>query len=765
MSKAKVFLDVKLPAGGPFTLAHFRGIERLSDLFDYSLLITCPNRDVDFSGLMGKSATASVKVGSKTRTYNGIIGHFEEDDTPFKPFDFQTNYRAILYPKLWLLTFAGQCRIFQHKSTIDIIKSVLGEHQVEFSDHTTHAGRTKLEFCVQYNETDFNFISRLMEQEGIFYFFQQTEGNHVMILGDALSAHHPCPSASSASFHKEAVAEQNMLQVSSCLIQQRIVPKATMMGSYNYLTPQTRLRGHASGHSQGGGGKITVYDQIYEHQSRGDELAKISLQAKELPQKMVTGISTVPFFLAGYKFKLQEHPRKNANIEYTLYEVVHEARLKPDSSSEHLYENTYKAFPSSVTFKAPQITPKPHIYGTQTAKVTGKEGEEIYTEEYGRIKVKFHWDPSPENNESTSCWIRVATLWAGQKWGALYTPRVGQEVVVSFIDGDPDNPLVVGSVYNGDHKPPYRPSEPTKATLKSQTSKKEGEAGFNEFRFEDKRDHEEIYLHAQRLLKYFVGTDWDRTIEDNQNTTIVKGSRTTTLEAKTEKEGNDSLTLRHGNKSLQMDKGNYSAKLMEGNRTTTLMKGNDTLTLTDGNKKTELLKGTDTTILADGNKTTELLKGNDTTTLTDGNKTTTLVKGNSTLTCAKGNISMTTTEGIVTITSSSDLSITGKALTATGSDTVTVSSKSVEVTSTNIAATGESIELTGENTTVSGESIEVSGAEIAISGASIEVSGANIMLSGANIMLEGASITITGGSVDLLGGVTVNGYVPMPIPS
>jgi len=725
VSKAKVFLDVKLPGEDTVTLAHFRGVERLYSLFEYSLLITSPSRDLDFSGLMGRQATASVKIGSETRTYNGIIGHFEEDDTPFKPFDFQTNYRAILYPKLWLLTFSGQCRIFQHKSTLDIIKSVLEDHHIEHSDHTTHAGRTKLEFCVQYNETDFNFISRLMEKEGIFYFFQQTEGNHVMILGDAPSAHHPCPSASSASFRKDAVADQYMSSVSSCRIQQRIVPEATMMGSYNYLTPETRLRGQATGHSHGGGGHITTYAQIYEHQSRGDDLAKIALQAKELPQKMVTGISTVPFFLPGYKFKLKEHPRNNANIEYTLYEVIHEARLKPNSTSEHLYENTYTAFPSNVTFKAPQITPKPHIYGTQTAKVTGKEGEEIYTEEYGRIKVKFHWDPSPKNNESTSCWIRVATLWAGQKWGALYTPRVGQEVVVSFIDGDPDKPLVVGSVYNGDHKPPYRPSEPTKATLKSQTSKRGDEPGFNEFRFEDKRDHEEIYLHAQRLLKYFVGTDWERTIEDNQKTTILKGSRTTTLEAKEGKDGNDSLTLKQGNKSLQIDKGNYSTQMLEGNRTVTLAKGNDTQTLTDGNK------------------------------------TTTLTKGNSTLTCAQGSISTTTAQGTITITASSDVSITGDVITATGTNSVAISSESIEATASTISASGENIAL-------SGAAIELSGADIALSGAAIELTGAETAITGEAIELTGASIAITGnvvitGNVAVLGALTIDGQVPLVI--
>jgi type VI secretion system secreted protein VgrG len=299
------------------------------------------------------------------------------------------------------------------------------------------------------------------------------------------------------------------------------------------------------------------------------------LQAEEFPQKMVEGISTVPFFLAGYKFTLQNHPRDDANADYVLYEVIHEARLIPEGKEQHLYKNTYRGFPATINFKSPQVTPKPRIFSTQTAKVTGKPGEEIYTEEYGRIKVKFHWDPSDKEDDSTSCWIRVATLWAGQKWGTLFTPRVGQEVVVSFIDGDPDKPLVVGSVYNGENKPPYLPSETTKSTIKTQTSKKgEGSTpGYNELRFDDKKGSEEVYLRAQR--------DFVTYVQNDQKVTIVGGNRTVILESKgenqEEKKGSqsdDSLTLNNGNKSLKIVKGNYTITLDEGNMTVTCTLGN-----------------------------------------------------------------------------------------------------------------------------------------------------------------------------------------------
>lgn len=583
VQEAKIFLDVKTSDGTPFKINTFRGVERLSDLFEYTVLMTARSRDVNFNGLMGQTATVSLHVGSLTRTYNGIIGRFEQEDTPFQPLDAWTTYRATLYPKLWLLNFSGQCRVFQNKSAIDIIMTILGEHQITVSNQVTSCGTQIRIYCVQYNETDLSFISRLMEEEGIFYFFQQNQGGHSLVLGDSGEAHLPCPQAPSVSFHDAAIHDQFMIKVSSCFPIQRIVPARNTLKSYDYLRPQTPLKATAAGDAHAGGGEITTYDEIYTEQARGDGLVKVQIQSEDLPQKMAEGQSTVPFFLAGHKFNLEKHPRKDANQSYVIYEVIHEAKIVPEGPENHIYKNCYKAFPVAIPFKPAQKTPKPRIYGTQTAKVTGKPGEEIHTEEYGRIKVKFHWDPSETQDDTTSCWVRVATLWAGQQWGTLFTPRVGQEVVVSFIDGDPDNPLVVGSVYNGENKPPYLPNEPTKSTLKSQTSQK-GEdpiPGYNEFRFEDKKRSEEIYIHAQKDFKIDIQNDHD--------IKIMGGNRSIVLEAQAEQgeerqgtQSNDSLKLINGDKSLEIVKGNYSIKLGDGNITITCAKGNVDFNI-DGN--------------------------------------------------------------------------------------------------------------------------------------------------------------------------------------
>lgn len=576
---AKVFLSVTTSGGTSFTLNDFYGVERLSDLFEYNLIMTAQDRDISFDSLMGQSATVSITVGSLVRTYNGIIGRFEQDGTPFKPLDMWSVYKATLYPKLWLLTFSGQCRIFQNQSALDIITSVLSDNQITVSNQVSTAGSQQRDFCVQYNETDFNFISRLMEEEGIFYFFQQDNGSHTLVLADSPEGNPACPNASSASFHDVGPHEPFMMTVSSCFIKQRTVPHSNTLKSYNYLTPQTQLKALASGTSDAGGGELTTYDEIYDEQSRGDQLVKIKLQSEEAPQKMVGGVSLVPFFLAGYKFTLENHPRSDANVSYVLYEVIHEARII-EGEGEPVYKNSYQAFSATTPFKPAQKTPKPRIFGTQTAKVTGKEGEEIFTEEYGRIKVKFHWDPSEKEDDTTSCWIRVATLWSGQKWGTLFTPRIGHEVVVSFIDGDPDKPLVIGSVYNGENKPPYLPDEPTKSTIKSRTSKsgEDGTPGYNEFRFEDKKESEEIYIHAQKDFKIDV--------QNNQDITIVGGNRTVILQAQSEEgeerentQSNDSLTLNNGNKSLTIVQGDYTVELQQGNITVTCSSGNVTYTV------------------------------------------------------------------------------------------------------------------------------------------------------------------------------------------
>lgn len=252
---AKVFLDISVPGGYSFELNNFKGIERLSSLFEYTVIMTAQSRDVDFNALMSQSATVSLTVGSEKRTFDGIIGRFEQLDTPFSDLNRWNVYKAVLYPKVWLLNFSGQCRIFQNTSAIDIIKQILDDNKIPYSNQVTSAGAQQREFCVQYNETNFNFISRLMEEEGIFYYFEQNEEGHKLVLAESSETSPTCPNASSVNFHDSAPHEPFMKTVSSCFIHQRIVPASNTLVSYNYLSPQTSLKGTASGPTDAGGGR------------------------------------------------------------------------------------------------------------------------------------------------------------------------------------------------------------------------------------------------------------------------------------------------------------------------------------------------------------------------------------------------------------------------------------------------------------------------------------------------------------------------------
>lgn len=691
-----IFLNVSAPGEYSFELNFFQGVERLSSLFEYTLIMTAQSNDIDFSTMMGQSVTVTLTVGSEQRTFNGIVGFFEQQATPFQPLNMWNVYRAVLYPQIWLLTFSSHCQIFQNMSTVDIIQQILGTNSIPYSNQVVSAGMTQREFCVQYNETDFAFISRLMEEVGIFYYFQQSEGGHTLVLSDSSQTSSPCPNAATVSFMDSAPHEPFMMTVSSCFIKQKIVPQSNTLISYNYLTPQTPLQGLATGSADAGGGSLTSYREIFGEQTLGDTLTSVKLQSEDAPQKRVEGVSCVPFFLAGYAFTLEGHPRVDANNTYVLYEVIHEARIV-EGQGNPLYKNKYQAFPSTETFNAPQITPRPSIYGTQTAVVTGQEGTDIYTEQYGRIKVKFHWDSSPQVDDTTSCWIRVATLWAGQNWGTLFTPRVGQEVVVSFIDGDPDNPLVIGTVYNGQNTPPYLPDDPTISTIKSQTSPSEGETtpGYNEFRFQDKQYAEEVYIHAQK--------DFNIDVQNNQNITLVGGSRTIVLQAQAEVNegggeageagegseggegeilGNDSLTLNNGNKSLEIIKGDYLIQLNEGGITVTCTQGDVLFNIT-GNV-TYMCTGS-FNVSADGGIN---LKSGAETTLTSAADTT--IDAGEAVNVSSGGAMSLKSGAEATLTSASDTSVNaGGAVSISAGGTVGIkATASVDVTGATILLNG-----------------------------------------------------------------------------
>ncbi|HEX9983261.1 MAG TPA: type VI secretion system tip protein TssI/VgrG [Thermoanaerobaculia bacterium] len=540
-------LSITTPLGADkLLLRSIHGEERISGLFHFFLEMHSEEKSLDFSQIVGKSVTVKLELADGTfRNINGIVGRFVQAGTDGR---FAT-YFAELHPWLWLLTMSADCRIWQNKSVPDIVTGLFDE--LGFTDYkkSTTGTYTALEYCVQYNETAFAFISRLLEASGISYFFEHTDGKHTLVLADASSAFADCPGAATVDYGTFGNTRQQNV-VTACTLEETVIPGKYIVDDFGFETPSTDLMGSTDSTKATNGSKRSIYEFPggFTKKDDAEALSKLRLEEREAPQKLLRGTSFTPGFFPGGKTTLAKHYRESVNGAYVLSRVSH-------SGSEDGYTNSFEAFPSALAYRPPRVTRKPTIPGTQTAIVVGKSGEEIWTDKYGRVKVQFHWDQKGKSDENSSCWIRVAHGWAGKAWGQMFLPRIGQEVVVSFLDGDPDRPLITGSVYNAEQTVPYTlPDEQTKSTIKSNVSK--GGDGFNEFRFEDKKDSEEIFIQAQK--------DYTRTVKNNETTKVgfdkkdagdqkidVYNDRTITVEKGTQK-----LQVKEGNLDIDVDKGN-----------------------------------------------------------------------------------------------------------------------------------------------------------------------------------------------------------------
>ncbi len=531
-------------------LRSFHGEEQLSGLFRFVLEMRSEELAVDFSQVVGKGATVAIALADgSTRYVHGLVSRFYQagSDPRFAV------YHAELVPWLWMLTLSADSRIWQNKSVPDIVTGLFTE--LGFTDYRNSLTGTydAREYCVQYQETAFEFVSRLLEDEGIYYYFEHEDGKHTLVLADDSTAAADCPGAATVDYGTYEEWVQQAV-VTRCELEERVISGKYAMDDFNFETPSTDLTASVDSTVAADGGKRRVYEYPggFLQKDKGEARAKKRIEAAEQPAKVLRGDASTPAFTAGTKFTLQKHYRDDVNAAYVLSRVSH-------AGGPEGYSNSFEAFPAAVPFRPPRLTRRPVIPGTQTALVVGKAGEEIWTDKYGRIKVQFHWDQLGKKDENSSCWIRVAHGWAGKAWGAIHLPRIGQEVVVSFLEGDPDRPLVTGSVYNAEQTPPYTlPTDQTKSTVKSNSSK--GGGGSNELRFEDKKDSEEVYLHAQKDMNVLVEHDRKTEIK-NDETVIVKMNRAMTIQ-----EGNESLTVSKGNRTVKVATGTETHEV-KGTRT------------------------------------------------------------------------------------------------------------------------------------------------------------------------------------------------------
>ena len=573
----KRVIQIHTPLGKDAFLLHsLTGHEAISRLFHFSVDLLSEQHSIAYKDIVGKQVTLSLHhTGDDQRHWNGFVSRFActGGDNRF------SYYRAEIVPWLWFLTRTADCQIYQQKTIPEIIKKVFQDHGFQDFQDRTQSSYPQREYVVQYRETDFNFVSRLMEEAGIFYFFEHDQNTHKLILADKPQVHKNCPVQHKVRFNftpggtflKEDLVE-------SWGAEQELRPGKYALTDYNFQTPNTSLMANVQTVAQiGGNTKYEIYDYpgIHASKSQGDTVTKLRMEEEEAVHHLITGSSNCRSFASGYKFHLEEHPRKDQNGDYLLTEVTHSASVGDSYSGSgnggsETYTNHFTCIPATVPFRPQRLTPKPVVQGLQTAVVVGPAGEEIYPDKYGRVKVQFHWDRLGKKDENSSCWVRVSQPWAGKNWGAINIPRVGQEVIVDFLEGDPDRPIITGRVYNDDQMPPYPlPDHKTRSTFMSRSTKTGGSANYNELRFEDKKGSEQIFLNAENDMDHrvehdsreYVGNDRSLVVKNDQKEKVEGEQHLQIVKDRNEKVGGDASLEVTGN---QNDKVGQNMSLQVG---------------------------------------------------------------------------------------------------------------------------------------------------------------------------------------------------------
>ena len=547
-------LVVQTPLGmDKLLLTGFQGREEISHLFQFDLELLATEAWFDPKDIIGKAVNVQLtREGADPRWFSGFVSSFGSGGLNSEGFH---RYTIRLVPWLWFLSKRSDCRIFQNMTVPQIVEKVFEAAGFkDFDLSSVQATYPTREYCVQLRETDLHFVSRLLEEVGIFYFFRFEEGKHVLVLADSIVAYQDCGEV------EFTTSVPSSTQVDRWEHRFQFISGSWSHTDFNFTTPTTDL----------GVSSPTVVDlpgldayQRYEYpggyqdKADGECKAQARMMAEEVGHDTVVGSGGCPtFFLAGRFEMLGAVATGEENGKFVLTRIEH--RAVDDSydqmgSGQTSYANSFHCIPAMVPFAPKRKTEKPLVHGLQSAIVVGPAGEEIYTDEYGRVKVQFHWDRAGGYDENSSCWIRVMQSVAGKKWGFQTLPRVGQEVICEFLDGDPDRPIVVGAVFNANTTPAYDlPASKTQSGWKSRSTPKADPGDFNELRFEDKAGEEHIFIHAQknehhrvRNNRYdHVGHDEHRSIAGTRFTKIKEDEhRLIERDRFSQVDGNQSTTI------------------------------------------------------------------------------------------------------------------------------------------------------------------------------------------------------------------------------
>ncbi len=519
------------------------GAEGISRLFEYHAeLLAAAGTTIDLKSVVGSKAAVAIALSDVqgSRWINGIVASFEQCAGD-EEFDV---YRARIVPSMWQMTLSANCRVFQSKTVLEIVKAVIGEYGLSLSDQTNGSYKP-LEYCTQYSESDFHFVSRLLEESGIFYWFEHTDQDNKIVLGDGRSAYQDCPLSASVPYALNEKGREGAygVRVTEFTAASTMVSGKHSTADYNFRDFTRVDAPEKDSTSQFGKNAFEQY--LYPAGEEGylktsdtqsiKALETVFLDAQALTTdataEVYRGSGNARSLCAGYTFTLSKNPRAAFNRKYLLTAVTHHANQVPSYRSGDTwqgsgYSNRFTAVSSDIVFKPAQTFVKPRIYGPQTAFVVVPAGEDMYIDKYGRVCIQFFWDKLRKPNTVDNTWVRVAQHWAGSGWGTYFWPRVKDEVVVQFLNGDPDNPVITGSVYNGVNVPKYAlPDNSTRSGIVTRSSKGGSAQNANELRFEDKMGSEQVYLHAEKDID--VSIEHDRRVSvGNNDSLIVTGNQT-----------------------------------------------------------------------------------------------------------------------------------------------------------------------------------------------------------------------------------------------
>jgi type VI secretion system secreted protein VgrG len=570
---------VTAPKGLKLLFHRMEAREQLGRPFEFVLDLLSEDDEIKFDAILGERVTVTLEIGEGgERYFNGYVCAFSQLPQPRLKY---TVYRAVVRPWLWFLTRMADCRIFQEKTVPDIVKQVFKDHGFDDVKDKLKETYHPREYCVQYRETDFNFVSRLMEEEGVYYYFTHEDGKHTLVLADGRESHAKVSGFESISYRPPSNLKAKDPDTMFAWSLSRTVQSGTIaLEDYDFTRPKADLlvkRSAPKGHAHAKG-EVFDYPGGYQVSGDGEHYARVRMDELSGAHERVHVDGHVRGLWVGDLFKLMDAPRSDQDREYLIVEgkfVLQSSEYLTGGEPEpEPYACSFEIGDAKEPFRLARTTPRARVHGPQTALVVGKQGEEIWTDKYGRVKVQFPWERYTRSDEKSSCWVRVAQAWAGKSFGGFQIPRIGEEVIVDFLEGNPDRPIVTGRVYNGDNMFPYAlPAEQTKSGLKSRSSKQGSTENFNELRFEDKKGEEEIYFHAEKNFVRVVEND------DKLEVGLVKkdpGSQAITVHkdrTATIKTGNETLLVEQGNRSVTIKMGNHQLEVSMGNQTTAIKMG------------------------------------------------------------------------------------------------------------------------------------------------------------------------------------------------